>query len=55
VTTVLDALAGRELLAIRLLFCGYVTGKWGRPWTWDSSRRCLETLPFPAMGTAAPT
>jgi hypothetical protein len=55
VTTVLEALAGRELLAIRLLFCGYVTGTWGRPWSWDPSRRCLETLPFPAVESTAPT
>jgi hypothetical protein len=55
VCTVLEALTGGEVRAIRLLFCGYVTGKWGRPWIWDASRRCLETLPFPAMGTTAPT
>ena len=55
VCAVLEALTGGELRAIRLLFCGYVTGKWGRPWTWDPSRRCLETLPFPEGGTTAPT
>jgi hypothetical protein len=52
---VLAALIGGERRAIRLLFCGYVIGKWGRPWTWDPSRRCLETLPFPDVGTPAPT
>lgn len=55
VCTVLEALTGGETRAMRLLFCGYVTGMWGRPWTWDASRRCLETLPFPALGTPAPT
>lgn len=48
VCAVLEALTGSAALrASRLLFCGYVIGKWGRPWTWDPSRRCLETLPFP--------
>jgi hypothetical protein len=56
VCAVLEALTGGPALrASRLLFCGYVTGTWGRPWTWDPSRRCLETLPFPEGRTMAPT
>jgi hypothetical protein len=45
---------GRSL-ALRLLLCGYLIGRWGEPWTWDPKRRTLERLPFLAGSTAAPT
>jgi hypothetical protein len=54
ICVVLDALGARTC-AERLLFAGYATGLWARPWTWDPSRRCLASLPFPAPGTEAPT
>lgn len=55
VCDVLQAMSWGDQRAIRLLFCGYVAGLWARPWTWDPSRRCLESLPFPGPGTTAPT
>jgi hypothetical protein len=54
VCDVLRVLSGGRQRATRLLFCGYVADMWGRPWTWDQNRACLETLPFPETRTLVP-
>ena len=42
-------------LALRLLFCGYVVGKWPMPWKWDRRRQVLERLPLGRPERKAPT
>ncbi len=55
VKAVLDALKATASRALRLLTCGHLTGRWGRPLAWDPQRRCLWSLPFPPPGTAPPS
>lgn len=55
ICAVLSAVRRTAQLATWLLHCGYLMGKWARPWVWDARRKCLETQPFRVVGTTAPT
>lgn len=55
IKTVLDAALRTTSTAMRLLTCGHVTGRWGKPLQWDPLQRRLWTVPFRLPGTAPPS
>jgi hypothetical protein len=55
VCQILRKVRGGRACGLRLLLCGYVVGKWGRPWSWNTRHRCYEKLEFDLGRATAPT